>query len=187
MGTYVPISLVFMALYEKKVPIIISAIVLALKLNRGVVSLLSIIENTPQTTPDEGLVPSLDDFQSYRVHLLGSGHQQQDTDWQIRCIQHLLNWMLAKEIEELDARAPHQFLKHDGDRSGRCGFTYDLGRADQAINRYLRFLVETGRTQVPLEITFGGSVIKAFRQKFLIDILLQYLQLVNWLQKSAFS
>ena len=183
MGTYVPISLVFMALYEKKVPIIISAIVLALKLNRGVVSLLSIIENTP----DEGLVPSLDDFQSYRVHLLGSGHQQQDTDWQIRCIQHLLNWMLAKEIEELDARAPHQFLKHDGDRSGRCGFTYDLGRADQAINRYLRFLVETGRTQVPLEIMFGGSVIKAFRQKFLIDILLQYLQLVNWLQKSAFS
>jgi len=116
---------------------------------------------------DEGLALPLDDVQSYRAHLLGSGYQQQYTDWNVGCIQHLLNWMSANKIDGVDARALHQFLKCDSDCLGPLGFTKDLVRADQAINRYLRFLLETGRSQLPPEITFGGSVVEDFIQSLL--------------------
>ena len=157
-----------MALCKKQVHIIISTTLLTLKLNRGEVSLLSIENTTHQTTTDDGLVLPLDDVQSYRVHLLGSGYQQQYTDWNVRCIQHLLNWMSANGIEKLDARTLHQFL-HDGDGLGPRGFTNDHRGADRAISRYHRFLVETGRTQVPPEITLGGRVVEDFIQTLVVQ------------------
>ena len=51
MGTYVPISLIFMALYEKKVPIIISAIVLDPRWDQLAFNITSNSSLTPLNLP----------------------------------------------------------------------------------------------------------------------------------------
>jgi len=125
----------------------------------------SMIKNTARPKAGDG--PDREAVQSYEAHLQALGHSQQYIGWHIRSVQHLMTWATANEIEALDIRVVHQFLKHDCDCSVPRGCCKNIERAGWALYRFLGFLMETGGSRVPPEVETGGGVVEDFTQTLL--------------------
>ena len=110
--------------------------------------------------PDPGIV------RSYKARLQTLGYSPDLTGRCIRTIQHLIVWLSANgiRIEALDIRVLHRFLSHDCACPGPRGYRKDLERARWHLHRFLGFLMETGRVQMPAAIESGGRVVEAFLQ-----------------------
>lgn len=109
---------------------------------------------------DSGIV------ETYKARLQALGYSSGLTGKCIRTVLHLITWLSANGtgIEALDVRVLHHFLNHDCACPGPHGYRKNPERGRWHLYRFLDFLMEMGRVQMPAEIDSGARVVESFLQ-----------------------